>query len=158
MLPTIFQLLLTCGRFHVPPAPHTQICGILLSRSTPHLRAIAQSYGSHVGSLSKMVSSEFSGHMRDALLHIVTAVDEGNPSLPPGVARDARLIEESMKGMGTKDERLVYRLFRAHWDRRRFEAIKAEFAHSQSKRGLKARVEGETSGDYKRFLSAVIGH
>lgn len=102
-----------------------------------------------------MIKSEFSGHMEDALLYITEAV-EGNA--PIAVQRDAALLEESMKGMGTKDERLVYRLFRAHWDRARFEEVKRCYAHTMHKKGLKNRIEGETSGDYKRFLSAIVGH
>lgn len=128
-----------------------KICGILTSRSTPHLQAISHQYGS---SLSKMISSEFSGHMKDALLYIT----ESLTSNPPGVARDAALLEESMKGMGTKDERLIYRLFRAHWNRQRFEMVKRIYRDTQSKRGLAKRIDGETSGDYKRFLLAVVGH
>lgn len=131
------------------------ICGILTSRSTPHLRAIAHHYGSHVDSLSRMVSSEFSGHMKDALLHITQAV-EGQA--PIGIVRDAALLESSMKGMGTKDERLVWRIMRGHWDRRRFEEVKMCYAQTQSKKGLANRVSGETSGDYKKFLLAIIGH
>ncbi|CAO1628847.1 unnamed protein product [Parajaminaea phylloscopi] len=132
-----------------------KICGILTQRSTPHLRAIAHSYGSSVGSLSKMVSTEFSGHMKDALLYITEAV-EGQA--PIAVQRDARLLEDSMAGMGTKDERLVYRVMRLHWDRPRFEEVKRCYAHTVHKKGLRHRVEGETSGDYKRMLVAVIGH
>jgi annexin A7/11 len=80
------------------------ICSILVSRSTPHLQAIARAYGSN--GLSKMVESEFSGHMKDALLYIANGVEKDGW----GVERDARLIEASMAGMGTKDERLAYRL------------------------------------------------
>lgn len=93
--------------------------------------------------------------MKDALLCITEAV-EG--SAPVAVQRDAKLLEDSMAGLGTKDERLVYRLFRMHWDRPRFEEVKRCYVHTVHKRGLRSRVEGETSGDYKRMLSAVIGH
>lgn len=132
-----------------------KICGILLSRSNNHLRAVAHAYSSKPDGLSSMVKSEFSGHMEGALLHAVRAV-EGNA--PYGVSQTAALLEASMKGLGTQDEKLVYRTLRAHWDRRRFEDIKAEYARTQHKKGLRNRVEGETSGDYKRFLAAVIGH
>lgn len=133
-----------------------QICGILLSRSTPHLHAISEAYGHHANSLSKMVSSEFSGHMRDSLLYVTDTVQAG-PINIPGVSRDADLLEDSMRGAGTKDERLVYRLVRAHWDRRRFEAVKADYAARHHKKGLLDRVSGETSGDYKRMLCAIVG-
>lgn len=101
-----------------------------------------------------MIKSEFSGHMEDALLFIVNSALPG----PPGVSRDAQLIEDAMAGMGTKDERLIYRIMRAHWNRMHFEEVKRAFASTQSKKGLKSRVDGETSGDYKRFLLAIIGH
>lgn len=87
-------------------------CGVLLQRSTPHLQAVARTFEQKRKSkLSKAVGSEFSGHMKDALLFIVEGV-EGDGT---GIERDAKLIEESMKGMGTKDERLIYRVARAHW-------------------------------------------
>jgi annexin A7/11 len=93
-----------------------------------------------------------------------------------GVHREVELLEESMKGAGTKDERLskssvqyifsisitfpsvtVYRVIRAHWNRPRFQAIKQTF-HQKYGKTLLARVRGETSGDYKDFMSAVIGN
>ncbi|EST09621.2 Annexin repeat [Kalmanozyma brasiliensis GHG001] len=131
------------------------ICGILLQRSTPHLAAVAQAYQQrHRGSLSKMIDTEFSGHMKDALRYIVDGAEHDGQ----GVTRDARLLEDSMKGMGTKDERLVYRVARLHWNKPRFEGqIKPAYAQLFHKKGLKNRVEGETSGDYKRMLSAMIG-
>jgi len=101
-----------------------------------------------------MIKSEFSGHMENALLYIANTALPG----PPGISRDAQLLEDSMSGMGTKDERLIYRLMRAHWDRMRFEEVKRAYAATQSKKGLKSRVDGETSGDYKRFLLSIIGH
>ena len=101
-----------------------------------------------------MIKSEFSGHMKDALLFIANTVLPG----PPGISRDAALIEDAMAGMGTKDERLICRVVRAHWERHRFEEIKRVYAATQSKKGLKSRVDGETSGDYKRFMVAIIGN
>ncbi|GAK65469.1 annexin a4 [Moesziomyces antarcticus] len=131
------------------------ICGILIQRSTPHLAAVAQAYHRlYRKHLSSMIDSEFSGHMRDALRYIVDGVENDGQ----GVTRDARLLEDSMKGMGTKDERLVYRVARLHWNKHRFEGqIKPAYAQLFHKKGLKNRVEGETSGDYKRMLSAMIG-
>lgn len=131
------------------------ICGILVQRSGPHLAAIAQAYQHrHRRPLSKMIDAEFSGHMKDALRYIVDGAENDGQ----GVTRDARLLEDSMKGMGTKDERLVYRVGRLHWNKPRFEGqIKPAYSQLFHKKGLKNRVEGETSGDYKRMLSAMIG-
>lgn len=91
--------------------------------------------------------------MESALLYIANTALPG----PPGITRDAQLIEEAMKGAGTKDHLLIMRVIRAHWNRMRFEEVKRIFAMTQSKNGLRARVDGETSGDYGKFLLAVIG-
>lgn len=140
---------------HAHTPPHLQICQILTQRSTPHLRAIAHAYGHKTHALRDMVKSEFSGHMEDALLYIVATVEGQGPY---GIERDAHLLEASMAGMGTKDERLVYRLARAHWERARFEEIKRYYAATIHKKGLAHRVSGETSGDYKRMLLAIVGN
>lgn len=132
-----------------------KICGIFCQRSTRHLQAVGQAYyHRHKRTLADMITSEFSGHMKDGLLYVANTVLPG----PPGVSRDAQLIEAAMSGAGTKDERLIYRIVRAHWERPRFEEVKRAYAATQSRKGLKARVEGETSGDYERFLVAIIGH
>ncbi|KAK0526682.1 hypothetical protein OC834_004718 [Tilletia horrida] len=130
------------------------ICGVLVSRNAPHLAAVARAYEhAHRTKLSKMILKEFSGHMEDALLHIVLAAEgDGN-----GIERDAKLLEDAMAGMGTKDELLIVRVVRGSWNRARFEEVKRCYALKHSKKGLKNRVEGETSGDYKRALSAVVG-
>jgi annexin A7/11 len=134
------------------PLLSLQICGIMVARSTAHLQAVAQAYQHHHRkSLAAMIKSEFSGHMEDALLYIANTAIQGS------AGRDAELIEDSMKGMGTKDERLIYRVVRAHWNRVQFEQLKHIYASTQSKKGLRARVSGETSGDYKRMLEAIIG-
>jgi annexin A7/11 len=128
------------------------ICGILLQRSNQHLQAIAQGFQQrHRISLSKMVESEFSGHMRDGLLHIARFAEaDGN-----GVHRDALLLEAAMAGMGTKDERLCYRLCRMHWDRQRFAMVKNQYRQMYH-RDLVQRVKGETSGKYENALVALI--
>lgn len=72
--------------------------------------------------MSQQIQRHFSGHLQDALLHAVEAGKDGT-----GVQRDADLLEAAMSGMGTKDEQLVYRITRAHWDRPRFEAIKQAY-------------------------------
>jgi annexin A7/11 len=128
------------------------ICGILVNRSDAHLQAIAQAFPQrHRISLSHMIQSEFSGHMRTALLHIVRGVENDGQ----GVYRDVLLIEDAMAGMGTKDERLCYRLLRAHWNRPRFGSIKNQYQHLY-RNSLRKRVEGETSGKYEKALVGII--
>ena len=124
------------------------ICGILLQRSDPHLRALAQAYASrYKRTLSQAMSSEFSGHMKDALIYVARYAEADGQ----GVQRDAELLEAAMSGMGTKDERLIWRIVRAHWNRARFEAVKQAYQGMYGK-SLKKRVEGETTGKYEVSL------
>lgn len=89
--------------------------------------------------------------MRDGLLHVARFAENDGE----GVVRDANLLEAAMAGMGTKDERLCYRLVRASWNRPRFAAVKNAYQQLHS-RTLKRRVEGETSGKYEKALVAII--
>jgi annexin A7/11 len=72
-----------------------------------------------------------------------------------GVVRDTELLEASMEGAGTKDERLCYRLVRLHWNKPRFQAIKQQY-QTTYRRTLRKRVEGETTGKYEKALVAII--
>lgn len=128
------------------------ICGILLQRSDAHLAAIAQAFPQrHRVSLTHMIESEFSGHMKDALLHVSRGAEQDGQ----GVYRDTQLLEAAMAGMGTKDERLCYRISRYHWNRPRFGAIKNQYQQLY-RRSLRQRVEGETSGKYEKALVGII--
>lgn len=60
-----------------------------------------------------------------------------------------------MAGPGTKDERLVARVVALHWDRAHTHQVKGAY-RTMFKRDLVARVDGETSGDYKRLMVAMI--
>ena len=51
--------------------------------------------------ISRMLN-EFSGHMQDGLYYIARAAEMDGR----GVVRDTEVLESSMEGMGTKDERL----------------------------------------------------
>ncbi|THU75820.1 Annexin [Dendrothele bispora CBS 962.96] len=130
-------------------------CDIIINRSTPQLIAIVDLYGRKYKSLAKVIKSEFSGHMRATLLHIVNGVKPKRLSEGVGVWRDAKLLEASMKGLGTKDKQLVWRIVRYHWDSQRFEAIKAAY-HKKYKKSLESRVASETSGDYKKLLVSLV--
>ncbi|KAJ5596520.1 hypothetical protein N7450_002978 [Penicillium hetheringtonii] len=126
-----------------------EVLGILARSSDAELRAIDQGFHRryHV-SLEKHLEKEFSGHMEDAFLHMLrTATD---PAM-----RDAILLEECMAGMGTKDERLVVRVVRVHWNRNHKERVKAAYRHRFGK-NLVDRVRGETSGDYGRLMVALL--
>ena len=70
--------------------------------------------------------------------------------------RDAQLIEDAMAGLGTKDEQLISRVIRVHWDRNHLQQVKGAYHHRFHK-DLGARIRGETSGDYQRLMLACIG-
>lgn len=70
--------------------------------------------------------------------------------------RDAMLLEDTMAGMGTKDQLLVNRVVRFHWDKAHMQQVKAAYKHKYHK-DLGARIRGETSGDYERLMLACIG-
>ena len=60
---------------------------------------------------------EFSGHMEDALLYQLR-----NALNKP--AHAAKLLEDAMAGMGTKDHLLVSRVVRYHWDQQFMNEVK----------------------------------
>jgi len=126
---------------------------VLVNRSTPHLQAVITSYGTSYKSLSKVIKKAFSGDVERALLHIVHGVKAKRDGR--GEWRDAKLLEKSMAGLGTRDAQLVYRLIRASWDRQRFERIKSAYERRFNK-PLLARVKGETSGPYRDALVMLI--
>lgn len=68
----------------------------------------------------------------------------------------ATLLEDSMAGMGTKDQLLVARVVRFHWDRNYLANVKAAYQQRYGK-PLGKRIAGETSGDYKKLMLACIG-
>ena len=86
--------------------------------------------------------------MKHALLHqLRTATDKA--------MRDAKLLEASMAGMGTKEKLLLNRVIRAHWDRQHMQQVQGAF-QKEYKHSLKSRIEGETSGDFERALVACL--
>ena len=125
------------------------VCGILANRSDAQLRAINQTYNAQYGtSLEKSLSSGFSGHMRDALLAMLQGAT--NQAM-----RDAVLLEDCMRGAGTKDSLLIERVVRLHWNRPHMEQVKQAFKHLYGKE-LRARVASETGGNYEKLLLAVL--
>lgn len=68
----------------------------------------------------------------------------------------AKLLEDAMAGMGTKDHLLVARVVRFHWDRNEMQQIKAAY-QQKYRQSLSRRIKGETSGDYERLMIACIG-
>ena len=68
---------------------------------------------------------------------------------------DAIGLEETMAGMGTKDEMLVARVVSAHWDRNHMGQVKGAY-QARYKKDLVTRVKSETSGDYEKLLVAML--
>lgn len=126
------------------------VCHILSSRNDNQIRAIAHTYKQKFNrDLEKVIKSEFSGHMQDALLfQLRHAVDK--------YMHAAELLEDSMAGMGTKDHLLVARVVRFHWDHTMLSNVKAAY-QQRFRRSLGARIKGETSGDYEKLMLACIG-
>ncbi|THU80929.1 Annexin [Dendrothele bispora CBS 962.96] len=143
-------------------------CDVLVNRSRQHLSVLFEVYEKKHKKLSKVIKSEFSGQLRDTLLYIVQGAKalkdkskskEHRPTVATaetwGIMRDVKLLEESMKGAGTKDKDLVRRIVRLHWSTNRFRLIKRAYAAKYDK-SLEDRVKSETSGDYRKLLLAVM--
>ncbi|PLB55868.1 Annexin [Aspergillus steynii IBT 23096] len=126
-----------------------EVCGIFARSSDEELRAINQAYSQRYNTpLEKHIQKEFSGHMKDALMHILQG------ALDPAM-RDAVALEDCMKGMGTKDEKLVVRAVRVHWNRAHLDQVRRAYQHKFQK-ALVDRVRGETSGDYQRLMVGLL--
>ncbi|KAF4458341.1 annexin XIV [Fusarium albosuccineum] len=126
------------------------VCSILSNRNDNQIRAIAHTYKQKFNKdLEKVIKSEFSGHMEDALLfQLRNATDK--------YMHAAKLLEDSMAGMGTKDHLLVARVIRYHWDRNTLANVKGAY-QARYNRSLGTRIKGETSGDYRKAMLAAIG-
>lgn len=127
----------------------SEVCSIFARSSDNELRAINHAFQVRYHTpLDKHIEKEFSGHMKDALLRMLrTAID---PAM-----RDAEELEECMKGAGTKDEKLVVRIVRLHWNRAHMEQVKGAY-RARFGKDLVHRVKGETSGDYQRLMVAML--
>ena len=125
------------------------VCRIISSRSDGQIRAIASQFQQRYDiSLDRIIEREFTGHMRDALLLMIRrAMDRA--------MTDAVQLEDTMKGVGTKDDLLVNRVVRCHWDRDHMDQVKRAYQY-RYKRDLISRVRGEVRGDVERLLVACL--
>lgn len=127
----------------------TQVCQILFSKNDAQLRAICQAYQTRFHkSLESVVKSKFSGHMEDALLLLLARANNRAKA-------EAERLEDAMKGLGTKDELLVQRVVRNHWDRNHMAAVRQAFKQAYG-RDLVDRIKGETRGDYERLMVGCV--
>lgn len=125
------------------------VCSILSNRSDGQIRAIAQAYEHRYRrSLEKVIQSDFSGHMEQALVQMVRC----------GADRamcDAINLEHAMAGAGTKDEMLINRVVRVHWNPQHAANVKGAYKVRYG-RDLISKIKSETSGDYEKCLVAML--
>ena len=135
------------GGFAGKDAVHA--CQFLINKSDPQLRAIAMAYERKFHkSLDHLLKSALSGHIQDAMrLMVHRAANRAEA--------EAIRLEESMAGLGTKNELLVQRVVRCHWDRQFMAAVCAEF-QKKYKKDLVKRIEGEVRGDYEKLMVACV--
>ncbi|BHF72016.1 Annexin A6 [Sparganum proliferum] len=121
---------------------------ILANRSHAHIREINKAYFAAMEhDLIRAIHKETSGNFRDALETIVkTALNKADCI--------ADMLLGSMKGLGTRDDDLI-RLVLAYSEDNLAE-VKQVFAAKNGKT-LAEYIRGETSGDYKKFLLAIVG-
>ncbi|KAH0292898.1 Annexin [Aureobasidium namibiae CBS 147.97] len=125
------------------------VCAVLTQRSDGQLRAISQAYRQkYHRELAEVLKKNFSGHMEDALLYILFNAEDR-------AKHDAQLLEAAMAGMGTKDDLLVNRIVRIHWDKHRMSQARGAYRHF-FQRDLADRIRGETRGDYEKLMVAIV--
>jgi annexin A7/11 len=136
----------------VGEADNTAICSVLITRAHSHLVELSNEFHRcHARPITEIIRKKFSGHMKEGLEFIAEGIkDEGD-----GVQRDAGELMKAMKGLGTKDTWLIWRIVRAHWNRPRWGHIQQAFASMYNK-SLYNWVESETSGAYRDLMLALV--
>lgn len=127
-----------------------KVCSILSTRNDNQIRAIAYEYQQkYARNLETVIKKEFSGHMEDALL---SQLNQGMDKY----MHQASLLRDAMAGMGTKDNLLVARVVRAHWDKGNMANVRGAF-NQRYRSDLVKDIKSETSGDYERLMIACCG-
>jgi annexin A7/11 len=121
---------------------------VLATRSWPQLRLTFHEYEKIAGhSLEKAIQGEFSGDIEKGMLAIVKCAKNRAQYF-------AERLHDSVAGLGTKDDDLIFIIVaRSEVD---LESIKQEY-HRLYNKSLASDVSGDTSGDYKKILLALIG-
>ncbi|XP_062029513.1 annexin D5 [Rosa rugosa] len=122
---------------------------VFSNRSRAHLNAVSSAYESMYGnSLRKAVKKETSGNFEHGLVTILECADH------PG-RYFARVLHKAMKGLGTDDSTLLRVVVtRAEID---MMYVKIEYQKKYGK-SLNEAVKSETSGNFRAFLLALLGH
>jgi len=122
---------------------------IFTNRSYDHLKLVFDRYQQkYTHSMEKAVNGEFSGDIKKALLAMVKYIKDPHVYI-------AELFEKSMKGLGTKNDMLI-RLTVRYRDPLAMSVIKDTYIKMYGKT-LKKRIEGDTSGNYRKLLYSCIG-
>lgn len=140
------QSLLRAGEMRLGTDEST-FNAVLCQRNYCHLRAVFEEYERITGhEFEKAIKNEFSGDSEEGLLAIVRSVKDK-------AAFFAKRIHESMKGMGTNDRQLIRLVVtRSEVDMGDIkEAYQVKYGQS-----LSEAISGDTSGDYKKCLIALI--
>lgn len=121
---------------------------IMCTRSYEQIKLIAQEYEKLTGrSLETDIKSEFSGDIKEGLLSILNFAQNRSQFF-------AERLHKSMAGLGTNDKSLIRLVVsRCEVD---MADIKDEFEIKYGK-SLKSFIQGDTSGDYRNTLYALIG-
>ncbi|XP_039753040.1 annexin B10 isoform X1 [Pararge aegeria] len=122
---------------------------ILAHESFAQLRLIFEEYKNLSGrTIEQAIKAEIDGELKDALSAIVECVENA-------AAWFAQRLRTAMQGAGTEDKTLVRIITsRAEID---LAAIKREYERLYDKTLESDISQGETSGDYKRALVALLG-
>ncbi|XP_047990902.1 annexin B10 isoform X2 [Leguminivora glycinivorella] len=120
---------------------------ILAHESFAQLRAIFEAYKDIAGrTIEQAIKAEIGGELKDALSAIVECVENAP-------AWFAQRLRSAVEGAGTDDAALIRIIAsRAEID---LGSIKMEYERLYDKT-LESDIKGETSGDYKRALVALI--
>lgn len=122
---------------------------IFCTRSDRHLVAVFDAYTQkHNKTMDKVIKSEFSGDMEKALLAMFRSIQNRPHFL-------ADCFEKSMAGLGTKDSKLIRLTVRCRHPQLMAQVKQAYLARYG--KSLHKRVDGETSGDYRKLLLTIIG-
>jgi len=120
---------------------------IFTQRSYIQLRATFEEYQKkHRQDMAQVIRSEFSGDAKDAYLALITCIRD-RPTF------FAERIHKAVSGLGTRDSALIRIIItRSEIDLMQIKQRYQQMYH----RSLAQDVGGDTSGDYKRLLLAII--